>query len=108
MNCEQPLLHTVKRLSKPRGKSQELSHATDKIGPNSDVHQRFEKEKPFRREEQWTPSRSTRGMGGGMTRRKLCDIEDYLTHEYYPFILEYFEDFYGRIEEICVRARKRN
>ena len=47
-------------------------------------------------------------MGGGMTRRKLCDIEDYLTHEYYPFILEYFEDFYGRIDEICVRARKRN
>ena len=47
-------------------------------------------------------------MGGGMTRRKLCDIEDYLTHEYYPFILEYCEDFYGRIEEICVRARKRN
>lgn len=40
----------------------------------------------------------------GMIRRKLCEIEDYLTHEYYPFILEYFEDFYGRIEDICVRT----
>lgn len=35
--------------------------------------------------------------------RSLAQIEDYIRDRYYPFILEDIEDFYDRVEAICVR-----
>ena len=37
--------------------------------------------------------------------RKLAEIEEYLTHKYYPFILEEVCDFYSKMKVICVWKR---
>ena len=104
MNCDLLLPRSVETPSTVRGKSHEFSLDVYQIGPNSGTRLGFEKSKQIRGEQQWMRLRSIQQCYVGMIRRKLCEIEDYLTHEYYPFILEYFEDFYGRIEDICVRT----
>ena len=53
----------------------------------------------------WTTLSSTLLVWGIVSSRKLAEIEEYLTHKYYPFILEEVCDFYSKMKVICVGKR---